>query len=168
MKYLDTCKSYEIIPDFIKFKVHCPTFEITTTYRSWCFDLLNWEITKQKEKAKDIDKQLLDDTTRFTNSVSYLDSKCLLSIINKNTKKQMTNVDFRHNRKLAKLGIDLDKKINKNKVIFNLSDRTLTDEQTNILSLGLDYCMPLSSIKHTKFFLHFEKLCHTIKISPKR
>ena len=75
-------------------------------------------------------------------------------------------MEFRHNRKLAKLGIDLDKKVNKNKVIYNLSDRTLTEEQKDILSLGLDYCMPLSSIKHTKFFLHFEKLCHTIKNSP--
>ena len=84
----------------------------------------------------------------------------------KTTKKKITNVEFRHNRKLAKLGIDLDKKVNKNKVIYNLSNRTLTEEQKDILSLGLDYCMPLSSIKHTKFFLHFEKLCHAIKNSP--
>jgi len=50
VKYLNTCKDYGIIPDFIKFKVYCPIFETTRMYRSWCFDLLDWEIKKLKKK----------------------------------------------------------------------------------------------------------------------
>ena len=90
----------------------------------------------------------------------------MLALIDKNTDKKINNVVFTHNRKLLRLGIDLDKKVDKNKVIYNFSDRTLSEEQKDALSLGLDYCMPLSSIKHSKFFLYFEKLCHTIKNSP--
>ncbi|XP_069977196.1 uncharacterized protein [Penaeus vannamei] len=77
--------------------------------------------------------------------------------------KKLCNVDFRHNKKLTKLGIDLNKKVDKNKVIFNFSDRILSDEQKEVLSLGFDYCIPPSTIPHNQFFLCFEKLCHTIK-----
>ena len=141
-------------------------YENTNTYRSWCFDLLNWEIAKQKKKATTTKKQLDTDSARFTDTVSFLDSKCLLALIDKNTENKINKVSFIHNRKLLRLGIDLEKKVDKNKVIFNLSDRILTEEQKDALALGLDYCMPLSSIKRSQFFLHFEKLCYTLKNSP--
>jgi len=163
LKFLEACKSYGTLPDFIKFRVYCPTFQTTRTYRSWCFDLLDWEINKQKKKIPNIKKKLEDDITLFTSSVSLFDSKCLLSIIGRNINKKLCNIDLRHNKKLAKLGIDLNKKVDKNKVIFNFSNRILSDEQKEVLSLGLDYCMPPSTISHNQFFLCFEKLCHTIK-----
>ncbi|XP_069995971.1 uncharacterized protein [Penaeus vannamei] len=163
LKFLEICKCYGTIPDFIKFRVYCPTFQTTRTYRSWCFDLLDWEIDKQKKKIPTIKKKLEDDTTLLTSCISYFDSKCLLSLNERNMEKKLCKVDFRHNKKLTKLGIDLNKKVDKNKVIFNFSDRILSDEQKEVLSLGFDYCIPPSTIPHNQFFLCFEKLCHTIK-----
>jgi len=48
LKFLEICKCYGTIPDFNKFRVYCPTFQTTRTYRSWCFDLLDWEISNRK------------------------------------------------------------------------------------------------------------------------
>jgi len=163
VKYLNTCKDYGIIPDFIKFKVYCPIFETTRMYRSWCFDLLDWEIKKLKKKIPASYKKLEDDISLFKSIVSPFDANCLLSIIDKNVNNKLSNVDFRHCRKLLKLGIDLSKKVDKNKVIFNFSDKILSNDQKDLLSLGLDYCMPPNTINHTHFFLCFEKLCHTIR-----
>jgi len=74
-------------------------------------------------------------------------------------------VDNIHSKKLLKLGTDVKKKVDKNKVIFNFSDRILTDEQKDILSHGLDYCMPPNMIPFHKFYLYFEKLCIVLKSS---
>ncbi|XP_070000774.1 uncharacterized protein [Penaeus vannamei] len=132
-------------------------------YRSWCFDLLDWEIKKLKKKIPASYKKLEDDISLFKSIVSPFDANCLLSIIDKNVNNKLSNVDFRHCRKLLKLGIDLSKKVDKNKVIFNFSDKILSNDQKDLLSLGLDYCMPPNTINHTHFFLCFEKLCHTIR-----
>jgi len=69
----------------------------------------------------------------------------------------MVKVDNIHSNKLLKLGIDVKKKVDKNKVIFNFSDKNLSEEQKDILSHGLDYCLPPTKVSFLKFFLYFEK-----------
>nr|XP_027220817.1 uncharacterized protein LOC113813080 [Penaeus vannamei] len=63
-------------------------------------------------------------------------------MINNNVHKKMVKFDSIHSCKLLKLDIDVKKKVDKNKVIFNFSDENLTEEQKDILSHGLDYCLP--------------------------
>jgi len=75
----------------------------------------------------------------------------------------MVKVDNIHSNKLLKLGIDVKKKVDKNKVIFNFSDKNLSEEQKDILSHGLDYCLPPTKVSFHKFFLYFEKLCNNLK-----
>jgi len=55
------------------------------------------------------------------------------------------------------------KKWEKSKVIFNFSEKILTEEQKDILSHGLDYCMPPTKVSFHKFYLYFEKLCNNLK-----
>jgi len=61
------------------------------------------------------------------------------------------------------LGIDLRNKVDINKVIFNFSDRTLSVDEKNALSLGLDFGLRPRKLSYFKFFTHFERICHMLK-----
>ena len=50
-----------------------------------------------------------------------------------------------------------------NKVIFYLSKRILTEEEKDILSLGLDFGLKPSKINFFRYFLDFERLCGILK-----
>ena len=52
--FLNTCKDYEVIPKFIKFKVYNRNFHNTRTYRSWQFKILDLEISSQNKKLKNV------------------------------------------------------------------------------------------------------------------
>ncbi|XP_069970997.1 uncharacterized protein [Penaeus vannamei] len=84
-------------------------------------------------------------------------------LINGNVENKLRKVDSVHSKKLLHLGIDIKKKVDKNKVIFNFSNIILTEEQKDVLSYGLDYCIPQTKLAFHKFYLYFEKLCSTIK-----
>ncbi|XP_037787664.1 uncharacterized protein LOC119583265 [Penaeus monodon] len=165
IKFLNYCRNYNVIPKFLNFRVHNPVFESTITYRSWCFLLLDKEITSQKKKNIVITKKLQKDLTLLKSVLSPLDHICISRLINNNVHNKLLRVDNIHSKKLLKLGIDVKRKVDKNKVIFNFSDRILTEEQKDILSHGLDYCMPPNMISFHKFYLYFEKLCIVLKSS---
>ena len=75
----------------------------------------------------------------------------------------MKRVSITHSRKLKALGINVNSSIDIDKVIFNLSSRSLTNREKEVLSLGLDFALPPSRIGFVKFFLPFEKLCSMLK-----
>lgn len=162
LQFLDTCNNYDVIPNFIKFRVHFREFQFTTTYRNWCRDLLDIEIKRQRKRLPHITSKLNDDVTWFKATLSSFDFTCLMGIINKNVDNRITTITSTHKRKLHALGIHTDKKVDVNKVIFNLSSLILTDEQKNVLAHGLDYCLPPTSVKQHQFFQSFEKILHSL------
>ena len=68
-----------------------------------------------------------------------------------------------HHRKLKNLGIDLLKKVDVNKVIFNLSSRNISSQEKEVLTLGLDFCLKPSKVNYFKYFLSFERFCGILK-----
>lgn len=91
------------------------------------------------------------------------DFKCLSALINLNVEKRLSSVSAIHHRKLKNLGIDLSKKVDANKIIFNFSDRILTDKEKNVLSLGLDFGLRPRKSSFANFFVHFERTCQMLK-----
>ncbi|XP_069983746.1 uncharacterized protein [Penaeus vannamei] len=118
--------------------------------------------TKRKKETVITDK-LNKDYLNLKSILSPLDYICITRLINNNAHKKMVKVDNSHSNKLLKLVIDVKKKVDKNKVIFNFSDKNLSEEQKDILSHGLDYCLPPTKVSFHKFFLYFEKLCNNLK-----
>ncbi|XP_069972949.1 uncharacterized protein [Penaeus vannamei] len=163
IRFLRLCKNYHVTPNFVNFRVHNPMFERTEIYRSWCFQLLNREITSQLKKETSVIKDLNKNLTLLKSTLSPLDFICVSRLINGNVEKKIRKVDTVHSKKLLKLGIDINKKVDKNKVIFNFSDKILTDEQKDVLSYGLDYCIPQTKFVFHRFYLYFEKLCASLK-----
>lgn len=69
-------------------------------------------------------------------------------MLHTNTDKKFVNVRKRHQKKLLNLGIDVSKKIKPEKVIFYLSNRKVTTEESELLALGLDFGFPIMNMKY--------------------
>ena len=163
LKFLKICKDYRLTPNFLKFKLYSKNFSYTRTYKSWQFKLLDFEIRSQESKLVSVTREVDEIKESLHSAVLYIDYRCLLCMIDSFTEEKLLNVRITHKRKLRNLGIDIDKKIDINKVIFNFSKRVLTLSEKNVLSLGLDFGLTPCKINYTKFFLGFEKLCDTLK-----
>ena len=163
IRFLNLCKDYNIIPKFLKFKVYNVRLYTTKLYRSWLFKLLDTEIRNQSKKLKNCVNVYESTMNELKVVLSYIDFKCLTSIAKSNGDKKMINVLITHNRKLKDLGVDVSKGVDCNKVIFNLSNRVLTEEEKNVLSLGLEFGLKPSKISFFRYFLNFEKLCGILK-----
>jgi len=142
LEFLKTCKKFDTIPSFIKFKVHNHNFLSSHTYKSWLLKLLNFEIKTQTKKLSRLNKSYDNHILSLKSRCSYIDYQCLICMLQTNANKKLANVRKRHQKKLLKLDIDISKKIKPEKVIFNLSDRKLTTEESELLALGLDFGFP--------------------------
>ena len=162
LQFLNTCKEYNVIPKFVRFKVHNRNFESSKLYRSWLLKLLDLEIKSQSKKLKrciDVYKSAFLDLRR---NVSVFDYPCLKSKIELNADRKISQVNIVHQRKLRNLGIDLTKKVDVNKVIFNLSSRNLSSKEKEVLALGLDFGLKPNKVNYFRYFLSFERFCGTL------
>ena len=61
------------------------------------------------------------------------------------------------------LGIPTNSSLDTDKVVINLSNRSLTTSELDVLSLGLSYCIPNLKIDFVNHYLAFEILAKTLK-----
>ena len=73
----------------------------------------------------------------------------------------------KHDRKLFKFGLkDKQFSLDSKEVIFNYSNRTLSDAETEALANGLQFAFQPSKLKYCRFILPFEELFNDIKKEP--
>ncbi|XP_042870212.1 uncharacterized protein LOC122252037 [Penaeus japonicus] len=162
LEFLKTCRKYDTIPSFIKFKIYSRNFLSSHTYKSWLFQLLEFEIKTQAKKLSRLSFNHSNNVKSLKSKLSYIDFQCLSCMWEANTEKRLPNIRNRHYKKLLNLGIDVTQKVKPENVIFNLSNRKLTKEESDLLALGLDFGFPTMNLNYEKFFLGFECICHRI------
>ena len=57
----------------------------------------------------------------------------------------------------------MQKTVDANKVIFNLSSRSISSQEKEVLALGLDFCLKPNKVNYFKYFLSFERFCGILK-----
>ena len=73
----------------------------------------------------------------------------------------------KHDRKLFKFGLkDKQFSLDSKQVIFNYSNRTLSDAETEALANGQQFAFQPQKLNYCRFFLPFEKLFNDIKKEP--
>lgn len=101
--------------------------------------------------------------------LSFLDCIYIKHITEKNLSKYLNNVKQIHNKKLSNLGISkFQHSDNPDKYIFNLSDYNLSFKEKNILSLGLDFCLPCFKPNSVQLYLSFECLMNSLINLPSK
>ena len=69
-----------------------------------------------------------------------------------------------HDKKLQNLGASAKlSSCDPSKVIFNYSDRTLSNRENFLLSFGLDFNLPIHKLSYQRFFIAFEKMIYQLK-----
>ena len=159
--FLQKCINFEKVPKFLQFKIYNGNFRRSRKYREWQNYLLNREIRLQKKKLSNSSHLVDQLSTRFKNNVTFLDFYVFKIKIFIRTKINCEKVKKTHEKKLKDLDIS-PPNFNYNS-IFNYSDRTLSDDERNVLALGLDFCIPFYNVDFLKHFLSFERIVKTLE-----
>ena len=148
LQFLEACSNYEVIPKFLRIKLYKRTLQNTPLCKSFQNKLLLNEIKHKRSALHRRQSQLEEERNALKGCISSLDYACLYLWLQR--KQATNNLKTRptHDNKLQKLEISrITCTLDIDKIIFNYSSKVLTQEQKQVLSLGLDFCLPVYWLK---------------------
>ena len=164
LHFLKCCKAYEVFPNFLKFKLYRSDLYNNEIYRDFKRKLLVLEIEDKIRKVNHFENVLANHRCTLKDSTTFIDYNCLLFYIQRNIVKNEDEVKASQKRKIEILGGKLElKKCDSRSVVFNYSDRILTSRETFLLSLGLDFKLPVFKPNFYRYYLHFENFISILK-----
>ena len=167
LSFLNSCKSYEVIPRFLQFKLYRKNLTNSKLYRSWQFKLLNMEIRQKHRNIKRLQEQSHQLLSNLKLSVLYIDFNCISCKVNSFIDKQIITIKQKQARKLSNLGVNNSlQPLDPNRVIHNFSDRQLTTREQTLLAYGLNFKLPIFKLDFFNYFLSFEKIHQQLKKEP--
>ena len=108
----------------------------------FCRKLLYDEISNKHKNLKELKKQQQESQNLLKDVATWMKQKCITYSINCIISKYIAEVKSRHARKynclLNKNNAENGIQSNPNNVVWNLSSRSLTNEEYNVLSYGLN------------------------------
>ena len=161
---------YNVIPNFLRFRVTNKTLKDSLTY-SRCQQLLSSDENQCKKRCL---CQLMFEYDRIKQELQYqvspIDLMHVSSLLLVSNDKAIHKNDKIHGRKLQKLIPNIHEKSiidnvsrEPSKVIYNFSNYHLTDSDKFLLIRGLNFAIPPKKIEYSKFLLPFELLFRGIK-----
>ena len=165
LDFLIRCKSFDIVPKFMKFKLYRKCLYNSEFYKECLEKLMEREISFKKRRAEVLKGQVDSLRCALRDSVSFIDFHVLINTVNGNVTKYCNTIREVHKRKLLNLGGRYDlTSCDPSKVVFNLSTYVLSEREKFLLSFGLDFCLPITKLKFPKYFLSFESLVNRLKL----
>ena len=162
MKFLNTCLIYNYVPRFMRFKLYKSSLYSSQWYKDKIKQLLHMEIKqKEKEHRKTI-QETISLKKDLSSNLSIMVMLWLTNIVNTKMNKFKKTTMARHEKKLTNNGLSNVSHLDPDKVIFNHSNRILTKKEKLVLSLGLNFKLPILKLNHSKYFLDFEFLLHSL------
>ena len=163
-KFLETCKIYDVVPKFLRFKLHKKSLLSAKFYKSWQTKLLLNEIRTKKKAVDRLTKHIEESRIEMKEMFSSFDMLLVESYVRKSLETYIGKTRTIQDRKLENLGIRNDiTPCDPDKIIFNFSDVTLTPRLKFLLAFGLDFGLPVFKLSFEKYFLCFEKLAYQLK-----
>ena len=160
VEYLQACYGYNAIPKFLRIKLYRRTLERSGDCITWQKKLLHKEITYKQKDLQRLETKLSGQLNVLKALMSIIDFSALklwLTRKQNNVNKKTKNV---HEKKLNRLGIQaLTSGLDTTSVIFNFSNRILSNDEKRVLLLGLDFKLPIFKLNFVKYYLLWEKLC---------
>ena len=159
--FLSTCESKNLVPTFTVTKpsiMRHRNSKLTAKYRK---DMLTDELKHKRKKLKKQNTKLRTLRTLINAKLSLVDRVRLHRQISKEVSDKSEAARTIHRRKLFKLGYSAVKTPDPSKVIFNYSSKVLTQDEEELLALGLDYGLN-PKLKTAKYFLPFEKVANKV------
>ena len=158
LSFLETCYNHHLFPKFLNFKLSIKRLQGSHLQRQFQRKLLDKEIKFKKGHTRKLEECLQEKIQNFRTDVSTITFHLGNYWVNEYNKKYSSKVKSIHDKKLYNLGYNGNQHPPVNNVIFNLSDRVLSETEKSALALGLNYCITPPKSKLIDYFLPFEKL----------
>ena len=162
LDFLTTCMNHQLIPRFLHIKISLPHLYKSKTYREFQQKLLEDEIHHKRKVLRSLKSRYKTLENNVKNVVSVLDMVYFKFHLYRNCESYKVRIGSIHKMKLVRLGHNLIKHPPPDKVIFNFSNRVLTSTEKDVLSLGLDFCIPPKNYRLVDHYLPFEKLAFVL------
>ena len=168
LSFLTKCKSHGVIPQFLHFKVTNQRLKSSAAYRQCQRKLLEEEIFNKQCRIRELKIELLTVYGCLADLVSSLDLVRLKTLSESENSKQLQRHENIQERKLFRLSVFTANtgKIDPDKVIFNHSDRVLTEQEKFVLSRGLNFSISPRKLNYVDFLISFELLHRKILEDP--
>ena len=161
--FLLKCKTYKVIPKFLKFKLYRKSLQTENFYRAWQFDLLDKELN-QKKLALEKSCNDLNSAARSFQVFSRIDGAIFRKFVEKDVSSFRCTVTTTHLKKLRNLGIHNSlSPVNPSEVVHNYSSQILNPRVKTLLAFGLEFALPVHKLNFYKYFISFEKIAYNLK-----
>ena len=104
MDFLIRCKTYDVVPRFMRFKLYRKCLHNSEFYKECLSKLMKREIAFKKRRKEMLILQVNELKSRLKQSVSFVDFYVLQNAINVNVAKYSNSILEVHKRKLSNLG----------------------------------------------------------------
>ena len=153
--FLKNCQNFNVIPKFLLFNIpHCNHYEERLIRKR----LLRSAVHKREKERKQLVKDLNLQVTKIENIVSSFDSYLLTRAIKKNVQRYVTDIVRTHEKKLQQLTKNTFVPFKPDEVIKNMSTYSLSEDEKDILSNGLNFALPPRHIYKSDIFVTFEMI----------
>ncbi len=166
LAFLEKCQMNSIIPKFLRFRVANKHLRNSTTYQQCSQLLLNEEIRSKKSAIRNYRKEGERLKNELQSSLSHFDFVHVYSLFIRGNDVKLCVAEERHQRKYSSLSLDTSSSHNPDEVIFNYSSYVLTEEEKEVLCLGLNFSLPPQKLNLPSHLVPFELLFRAVKDAP--
>ena len=167
IKFLHTCKCFDVFPKFLRFKLYKKSLQNSKLYRTWQSALLEQEIKYKKARLRELERARTATRRLLYERLSFFQYFWLVTEIRNTVSTFIRKHEATHTRKLQRLGISNSiQPCDPDKVIFNLSSKTVPTRVKLLLAFGLDFKLPVWRLNFFNYFLCFEKVIFAISSLP--
>ena len=166
LSFLRTCSEYDLIPNFLYFKMYDERVKSSNVYREAQKMFLQDEIRHKVKELSRLDSKRIKLKSDLRVTTSFFDYTHLTNLIEVSTTGKISGVLATHRKKLYRLGYTDEDKLSPDKVLFNLSSRVLTPTEKSLLSKGLKFVLPPKRLTLEKYLLNFENLYKSLSKFP--
>ena len=161
--FLRTCRTQQVFPKFLRFKLYKESLTHTQFYKSWQKTLLDKEIKEKHTLITNLTTTIQQLRTTLRTNTNFFDFHACSFLLHKTTNKYIAAIKTTHDKKLQAIGASPSvNACDPDRVIFNYSNITLSDRLKFLLSFGLDFGIP-SPPKFIKHIVPFEILAGRLK-----
>lgn len=162
VKFLEICFYNHLYPRFLHLKLSIPRLNGSYIYKQFQRKILFNELQYKRRKLPLLKQTVIAQENSFKNTVPYFTFlRCNLYLFNyiKNYKRKIEDA---HQKKLINLGFNEITHPNHSDVVFNFSNRQLTELECTTLAVGLNYNLVPPKPKAADYYTSFELLSENL------
>ena len=161
--FLRRCKTYNIVPKFLRFKLHRKSLCSSKFYKSWQIKLLDLEMSDKTKSIEKLENDVKISRTNLLRNKPVLDSYLIRTTLERTVKIYTEKTALTHERKLKNLGLyNHLEPCDPNKIVHNFSSKAIPARVKNLLAFGLDFNLPIYNLDFYKYFAPMESIAYRL------